>query len=104
MELTDKLTGNVTASMVFNSYKTTHNKNQSSTNQRITVALINLNDTQKDSFHPVISLAYSGYEGMKLAPWLTGIIFALVVFVILIPAFCSACYHYYRYGSIYYIN
>ena len=40
---------------------------------------------------------YSRHEPWSLAPWLTGIIVALVIFVILIPAFCSACYHYYSY-------
>ena len=68
-------------------------------------AIINLNASDHIlGFHPApISSAYSGYKGMKLAPWLTGIIFALVVFVILIPAFCSACYHYYRYDKITYV-
>ena len=45
--------------------------------------------------HPV-ALPYTRYQRANLAPWLTGLILALVVFVILIPAFCSACYHYYR--------
>ena len=44
-----------------------------------------------------VALPYSRYQRASLAPWLTGLILALVVFVILIPAFCSACYHYYRY-------
>ena len=60
---------------------------------------INRNNTDSDAanvlHHPIVSLAYSGYK-KDLAPWLTCVIFALVVFVILIPAFCSACYHYYR--------
>ena len=43
-----------------------------------------------------VALPYSRYQRASLAPWLTGLILALVVFVILIPAFCSACYHYYR--------
>ena len=75
------------------------NKNMSYNNGLMVTALININGSlqQESSIHPSISLAYSGYHGMKLAPWLTGIIFALVVFVILIPAICSACYHYYRY-------
>ena len=42
-------------------------------------------------------LPYSRHEPWTLAPWLTGIIVALVIFVILIPALCSACYHYYSY-------
>ena len=61
---------------------------------------INGNNTKADVsnalHHPIVSLAYSVYRRKDLAPWLTGVIFALVVFVILIPAFCSACYHYYR--------
>ena len=80
---------NINKNMIFSANTSTH----------LATALIHLNDSnhQIPSFHPApISLAYSGYKGMKLAPWLTGIIFALVVFVILIPAFCSACYHYYR--------
>jgi len=44
-----------------------------------------------------LALPYKRYQRASLAPWLTGLILALVVFVILIPAFCSACYHYYSY-------
>ena len=33
----------------------------------------------------------------SLAPWLTGMIIAVVIFVVLIPAICSACFHYYYY-------
>ena len=55
--------------------------------------------------HPVLALAYSGYDpAPNLAPWLTGLILALVVFVILIPAFCSACYHYFRYVMCHYVR
>ena len=46
---------------------------------------------------PITPLPYSRHEPWTLAPWLTGIIVALVIFVILIPALCSACYHYYSY-------
>jgi hypothetical protein len=99
MELTKTLSGNVTTTLTIgNSYRTRNiNKNMTFPNHQFATAIINQNDTQQlDPFPPAISLAYSGYKGMRLAPWLTGIIFALVVFVILIPAFCSACYHYYR--------
>ena len=100
MELTKTLSGNVTTTLTIgNSYRMRNiNKNMTFPNHQFATALINHNDTQQqlDRIQPAISLAYSGYKGMKLAPWLTGIIFALVVFVILIPAFCSACYHYYR--------
>ena len=57
---------------------------------------LNNSKTDENAFHPIIPLAYSGYKGKDLAPWLTGLIIAVVVLVILIPAFCSACYHYYR--------
>ena len=46
-------------------------------------------------------LPYSRHEPWSLAPWLTGLIVALVIFVILIPALCSACYHYYSYKVSY---
>jgi len=34
--------------------------------------------------------AYTRHEPWSLAPWLTGMIVAVVVFVVLIPAICSA--------------
>ena len=90
------------SSSTYHQTKNNINKNMTfsaNTSTHLATAFIHLNDSNHTipPFHPIpVSLAYSGYKGMKLAPWLTGIIFALVVFVILIPAFCSACYHYYR--------
>ena len=55
---------------------------------------------EDELFKPVTPLPYSRIEPWSLAPWLTGIIVALVIFVILIPALCSACYHYYSYKVI----
>ena len=104
--LAKKLYVNITTTTkIETSYRTSmmNNKNMlfaPNHNQSLATALMATNITNphhNETFHQTaISLAYSGYRGMKLAPWLTGIIFALVVFVILIPAFCSACYHYYR--------
>lgn len=37
------------------------------------------------------------FDFRSLAPWLTGMIVAVVIFVVLIPAICSACFHYYYY-------
>ena len=54
-------------------------------------------DLELDFESPITPLPYSRHEPWSLAPWLTGIIVALVIFVILIPALCSACYHYYSY-------
>ena len=54
-------------------------------------------DLELDFGSPITPLPYSRHEPWSLAPWLTGIIVALVIFVILIPALCSACYHYYSY-------
>ena len=34
--------------------------------------------------------AYTRHEPWSLAPWLTGMIVAVVIFVVLIPAICSA--------------
>ena len=51
---------------------------------------------QEEGVEGPLALPYKRYQRASLAPWLTGLILALVVFVILIPAFCSACYHYYR--------
>ena len=34
--------------------------------------------------------AYTRHEPWSLAPWLTGMIIAVVIFVVLIPAICSA--------------
>ena len=56
-----------------------------------------LEDPNKNYDIPITPLPYSRHEPWTLAPWLTGIIVALVIFVILIPALCSACYHYYSY-------
>ena len=54
-------------------------------------------NSDTEYYQPVTPLPYSRIEPWSLAPWLTGIIVALVIFVILIPALCSACYHYYSY-------
>ena len=107
-ELSRNMTASSTTMMrsrnfTYQQTKNTINKNMTSnantSHYLSTTAFIHLNASNHQIFfHPEpVSSAYSGYKGMKLAPWLTGIIFALVVFVILIPAFCSACYHYYRY-------
>ena len=107
-ELSRNMTASSTTMMrsrnfTYQQTKNTINKNMTSnantSHYLSTTAFIHLNSSNHQIFfHPEpVSSAYSGYKGMKLAPWLTGIIFALVVFVILIPAFCSACYHYYRY-------
>lgn len=79
-----------------NYYDMTYEQNnvESYVNFTLTTELNNSKIDEND-IHPIISLAYSGYKGIELAPWLTGLIFALVVFVILIPVCCSACYHYY---------
>jgi hypothetical protein len=36
------------------------------------------------------AVAYTRHEPWSLAPWLTGMIVAVVIFVVLIPAICSA--------------
>ena len=96
MEWTPNLRNNYTTSIPLEAYVKPRNGTQPYIDKKIAED-ININITQSDihSFHTATSLAYSGYK-KDLAPWLTGLIFALVVVVILIPAFCSACYHYYR--------
>ena len=96
MELTPNWQNNHKAPILLKIYVKPRNGIQEYTDKELAEDIY-INSTKSDthSFHTAISLAYSGYK-KDLAPWLTGLIFALVVFVILIPAFCSACYHYYR--------
>ena len=43
--------------------------------------------------------AYTRREPWSLAPWLTGMIVAVVIFVVLIPAICSAWWQFKKYSN-----
>jgi hypothetical protein len=50
----------------------------------------NKNKMEENLFSSPRAEAYTRHEPWSLAPWLTGMIVAVVVFVVLIPAICSA--------------